>query len=120
MSKTEARSKMVTISTELISTYNSILEKASRELPKIDRELVMNVLRYQTKWAKTPWVRLEITFKPSIDAMVKKHELFRKTGRYAEIRHRHVFVIDYYMTLQDLEELASDKDVEYIKGEIIP
>jgi hypothetical protein len=119
MSKVESQLKESLVSEELFSMYHSLLEKASRELPKLDGELVMNMLTYQSKYA-TPSVRLYITFKPSIVPAIKKKELFEKTGRSAEIRHGNLFVIDPFITLQGLEELSKDKDIEKIEGTIIP
>jgi hypothetical protein len=108
-------------SVELISAYQSILEKTRRELPKIEPELVISMLRYQTRFPdKTPWARLEIVFDPSIEPSVKKEELFGKTGRCAEIRHGNIFVIDAFITLQNLEELARDEKIQHIEGTIVP
>ena len=57
------RTKLASV--ELISAYQSILEKIRRELPKIEPELVISMLRYQTRFLdKTPWARLEIVFDP--------------------------------------------------------
>ena len=121
MSTIETHLKTRLVSEELISTYRSILEKTHRELPKIELELVVSMLRYQTKYPdKPPWARLEISYNPSIEPTSKKEELFEKTGRCAEIRHGNLFVIDAFITLQNLEELARDKDIKYIEGTIIP
>lgn len=121
MSKIETELKGRPVSVELMSAYRSLLEKAGRELSKIELELVMSMLRYRTKYPnRTPWVRLEIIFNSSIEPTVKKEELFEKTGRCAEIRHGNLFIIDPFITLENLEELARDKDIEYITGEIIP
>lgn len=121
MSTMEVQSKTKSVSVELISMYRSILEKARRELSKIELDLVMSMLRYQTKYPdKAPWARFEITFNPSIEPGVKKEELFEKIGRCAEIRHGNLFVIDAFITLEKLEEIARDKDIEHIEGTIVP
>jgi hypothetical protein len=87
----------------------------------VDPELVINLLRYQTNYPQSiPWIRLEITFKPSTEPKVKKDKLMEKTGRCAEIRHGNVLVIDHSMTLRDIEEIASDDDVAYIVGNVPP
>src|SRR3990172_10046452 len=121
MSNTQTQLKGKSVHAELISAYLSLLEKTKKELPNVDPELVINLLRYQTKYpANIPWVRLEIAFKPSIEPGAKKAKLLEKTGRCAEIRHGNVFVIDHSMTLKDVEEFARDDDVEYIIGDVPP
>jgi hypothetical protein len=120
MSNTETIFTSKSVATELTNAYHSILEKARKELPKIDPELVVNLLIYETKYPeKAPLVRFEIVCKPSVEPNVKKAELFEKTGRCAEIRHGHVFVLDHYLTLRNFEEIARDEAIEYISGDVL-
>ncbi|MFQ5970299.1 MAG: hypothetical protein ACE5J2_07395 [Nitrososphaerales archaeon] len=121
MNKIVTQLKSTSVAVELMSAYRSLYEEAGKELSKIDLELVMSMLRYQTKYPeKTPWVRLEIIFHPSVDQTVKKDELFEKTGSSADIRDGNIFIVDHFVTLQNLEELARDEEIEYIKGEVMP
>ncbi|MFY3739990.1 MAG: hypothetical protein HMLIMOIP_000415 [Candidatus Nitrosomirales archaeon] len=121
MSSTKTQLTSRSVHAELMNAYRDLLEKIKKDLPNVDPEPVINLLRYQTNYPENiPWIRLEITYKPSTEPKAKKDKLIEKTGRCAEIRHGNVLVIDHSMTLKDLEEIARDDDVEYIVADVPP
>lgn len=120
-SKPEIRTELESKSTcnALLEMYYTLVGNASKYLSKIDTKLVIEMIRYHTGDPnKIPCIRLEISFKPDINFSKKKDDLYKKTGRCAEIWDGNFFVIDPRITLQELEDLAQDTDIEHITGEI--
>jgi len=115
--RTELESKSK--SSTLLEMYYTLIRNAGEYLSKIDTKLVMEIIKYHTTNPnKIPCVRLEITFKSGINFSKKEEDLYKKTGRCAEIWDGNLFVIDPRITLQELEHLARDTDIEHITGEI--
>lgn len=104
----------------LVSAYSSLLNRISTDLPNVDADLAVSLLIHNYKYQKeVPRLRLEIKCSPDVNGEEKKDAVYAKTGRCAEIRHGHILVIDGYLSLKDVEELAKDGQVKNISGSII-
>jgi|GEM_PF-5420623 len=106
-------------STRITDVYLSLLETISRELPRIDADLVIKVLIHIHKYKERPRIRLEIIYAKDVDASDKKEDVYARIERWGEVREGHILIIDGYFKLEDIEELAQDKQIEMIRGEII-
>ena len=104
----------------LYYTYRSFINTIHAEVPKIDVDLVLELLRLNYKYKQErPRIRLEIIYTENINAREKKEEIYAKTKRVAEIRDHHILIIDGYFRLQDIDELARDNQIQAIKGSTI-
>lgn len=104
----------------LYDVYRTFINTIHAEVPKIDVDLVLELLRLNYKYKQErPRIRLEIIYTENINAQEKKEEIYAKTERVAEIREHHILIIDGYFRLQDIEELARDNQIQAIRGIII-
>lgn len=99
--------------------FQSFLETIRRELPRIDEHLVIKILIHNYIFKEHPRIRLEIIYAKDVDASDKKEEIYARIARWGEVREGHILIMDGYLKLEDIEELAQDKQIEMIRGEII-
>ncbi len=117
---TEVQAQYSSKSQRVLGAYRSFVDEIRAELPKIDVDLVLNMLRLNYKFKEErPRLHLEIIYAKNINANDKKDELLARMGRAGEVRDNHILIIDGYFTLQDVEALARDNQIQVIKGEII-
>jgi hypothetical protein len=106
-------------SREVLDAYNSFLDTIRAQLPNIDEDFVMKLLIHNYKYKEErPKMRLEIIYAEDVNGRQKKYEIAAKTGRFGEVRENYILIIDGHFALQDIEELARDKQIQLIKGEI--
>ena len=104
----------------LYDVYRSFIDTIHVEAPKIDVDLVLELLRLNYKYKQErSRIRLEIIYTENINAQEKKEEIYVKTKRVAEVRDHHILIIDGYFRLQDIEELSRDNQIQAIKGSTI-
>lgn len=104
----------------LYDACRSFIDTIRAEVPKIDVDLVLELLRLNYKYKQErPRTRLEIIYTENINAQEKKEEIYARTKRVAEIRDHHILIIDGYFRLHDIEELSRDNQIQAIKGSII-
>ncbi len=117
---TEVQAQYSSKSQRVLDAYRSFVDEIRAELPKIDVDLVLDMLRLNRKFKEErPRLRLEIIYAKNINANDKKDEILARTGSIGEVRDNHILIIDSYFTLQDVEALARDDQIQAIKGEIV-
>ncbi len=116
---TEVQAQYSSKSQRVLDAFRSFVDEIRAELPKIDMGLVLDMLMLNYKFKQErPRVRLEIIYAENINSGDKKDKLLARTGCAAEVRDNHILIIDNYFTLQDVEALARDDQIQAIKGEI--
>ena len=104
----------------LYDAYRFFINTIYAEVPKIDVDLVLELLRLNYKYKQErSRVRLEIIYTENINTQEKKEEIYSRTKRVADVRDHHILIIDGYFRLQDIEELARDNQIQAIKGSAV-
>ena len=107
-------------SSDLISYYSSLKNKIKGYFPKVDENLILDILRIQSK--QKDWIgstTLEIQYVIDIDLHKKKEELYDKYNMLPiEKNDRTLRFKAKGMYLQNIEELLErDSEIEFINGE---
>ena len=107
-------------SSNLISDYNNLKNKIKEYFPKVDENLILDILRVQSK--QKDWIgstTLEIQYIDNIDLKKKKDKLY---DRYNMLPIEKDDITLRFkakgMYLQNMEELLEmDSEIEFISGE---
>ena len=107
-------------SSDLISYYSSLKNKIKRYFPKVDENLILDILRIQSK--QKDWIgstTLEIQYVNDIDLHKKKEELYDKYNMLPiEKNDKTLRFKAKGIYLQNIEELLErDSEIEFINGE---
>ena len=107
-------------SSDLISYYSNLKNKIKEYFPKVDENLILDILRIQSK--RQDWIgstTLEIQYVNDIDLHKKKEELYDKYNMLPiEKNDRTLRFKAKGMYLQNIEELLErDSEIEFINGE---
>lgn len=104
----------------LISDYNKLKNKIKEYFPKVDENLILDIIRIQSK--QKDWIgstTLEIQYSDSIDLKEKKDKLYDKYNMLPlEKDERTLRFKAKGMYLQNIEDLFEmDPEIEFIAGE---
>ena len=107
-------------SSDLISYYSNLKNKIKEYFPKVDEDLILDVLRIQSK--RQDWIgstTLEIQYANDIDLNKKKEELYDKYNMLPVEKNDITLRFKAKgMYLQNIEELLErDSEIEFINGE---
>jgi hypothetical protein len=107
-------------SSNLIFYYSNLKNKIKEYFPKVDENLILDVLRIQSK--RHDWIgstTLEIQYVNDIDLNTKKERLYNKYNMLPiEKNERTLRFKAKGMYLQNIEELIKmDSEIEFINGE---
>jgi hypothetical protein len=107
-------------SSDLVSYYDNLKNKIKEYFPKVDENLILDILRIQTK--QQDWIgstTLEIQYKKDPDLNKKKEILYDKYNMLPiEKDNRTLRFKAKGMYLQNIEELLDmDSEIEFINGE---
>jgi hypothetical protein len=107
-------------SSNIISDYNNLKNKINEYFPKVDENLILDILRIQSK--QKDWIgstTLEIQYIDNIDLKKKKDKLYDKYNMLPlEKDDRTLRFKAKGMYLQNIEELLKiDSEIEFISGE---
>jgi hypothetical protein len=107
-------------SSNLISDYNNLKNKIKEYFPKVDENLILDILRIQGK--QKDWIgstTLEIQYLDNIDLKKKKDKLYDRYNMLPiEKDDRTLRFKAKGMYLQNMEELLEmDSEIEFISGE---
>jgi hypothetical protein len=107
-------------SSNLISDYNNLKNKIKENFPKVDENLILDILRIQSK--QKDWIgstTLEIRYIDNIDLKQKKDKLYDRYNMLPlEKNDRTLRFKAKGMYLQNIEELIKmDSEIEFINGE---
>jgi hypothetical protein len=107
-------------SSNLISDYNNLKNKIKEYFPKVEENLILDILRIQTK--QKDWIgstTLEIQYIDNIDVKKKKDKLYDRYNMLPiEKDDRTLRFKAKGMYIQNMEELLEmDSEIEFINGE---
>ena len=104
---------------ELRLEYQRLQEVYRKILPKVDPDLIDDLLSRQQKDPDTkPMYTIEVFTKEGIDSEVARWYIFGKTGMMPAIYdHGTHFVTDQKLTLEMLKEISDSDDVIEVTGE---
>lgn len=107
-------------SSDLISYYSNLKKKIKEYFPKVDENLILDILRIQSKHPN--WIgstTLEIRYVNDIDLNKKKEKLYDKYKMLPiEKNDRTLRFKAKGMYLQNIEDLLEmDSEIEFINGE---
>lgn len=107
-------------SSDLISYYSNLKKKLKEYFPKVDENLILDILRIQSKHLN--WVgstTLEIQYVNDIDLNKKKEKLYDKYKMLPiEKNDRTLRFKAKGMYLQNIEDLLEmDSEIEFLNGE---
>ena len=107
-------------SSDLISYYSNLKKKLKEYFPKVDENLILDILRIQSKHPN--WIgstTLEIQYVNDIDLNKKKEKLYDKYKMLPiEKNDRTLRFKAKGMYLQNIEDLLEmDSEIEFINGE---
>jgi hypothetical protein len=104
---------------ELRLQYQRLQEAYRRILPKVDPNLIDDLLSRQQKGPHTePMYTIEVFTRDGIDTEVARWYIFGKTGMMPAIYdHGTHFVTEQKLTLEMLKEISDSDDVIEVTGE---
>ena len=107
-------------SSDLISYYNNLKNKIKKYFPKVEENLILDILRIQSK--QKDWIgstTLEIQYVEDADLNKKKEKFYDKYKMLPmEKNERTLRLKAKEMYLQNIEELLErDSEIEFIRGE---
>jgi hypothetical protein len=107
-------------SSDLISYYSNLKKKIKEYFPKVDENLILDILRIQSKHPN--WIgstTLEIQYVNDIDLNKKKEKLYDKYKMLPiEKNDRTLRFKAKGMYLQNIEDLLEmDSEIEFLNGE---
>jgi hypothetical protein len=107
-------------SADLISYYSNLKNKIKEYFPKVDENLILDILRIQSK--RQDWIgstTLEIQYVNGIDLNKKKEKLYDKYNMLPIEKNDRILRFKAKgMYLQNIEELLErDSEIEFINGE---
>ncbi len=107
------------ISQQILRKYEEFLKEMSRLFPKVDQDLLLDMIYYQTKYHD--WegsVLLRIVYPQGTDLNPKRDWIYNKYQKVAPTEEdRTIKFKAIRMYLQELEQLLNeDKEIEFITG----
>lgn len=109
------------MSEEVIDSYKTLLNKVDKNLSKVQLKFLFELMSHQLSHPKqVPTLHLELLYRKGIDVEAKVRELSNKLDRVPAVYDNGThFIIEPRLTLQGVEEIARDNDVEFITGDVI-
>lgn len=104
--------------------YQNFKKRIEQLIPKVDEDLIMQVLKFQTMKEEWPGsVTLKIKYQKDLDTEfgTKKERLYEKYKMLpSEMDERTLRFKALGVYLEDISELSQDPEVEYISGSAEP
>ncbi len=109
------------MSQEVIGSYKNLLSSVDKHLSKVQLRFLFELMSHQlTHPEQVPTLRLELLYRKGIDVETKVRELSEKLDRVPQVYDSGThFVIEPRLTLQGIEEIARDDDIEFITGDVL-
>lgn len=108
----------------IIIEYQNFIKRISQLIPKVDQDLVLQILKFQTtkeEWRGSVTLRIKYQKNLEIDLNSKKGELYEKYKMLpSEMDDRTLRFKALGVYLEDISELSQDPEVEYIGGSAEP
>jgi hypothetical protein len=102
--------------------YQNFKKRISQLIPKVDEELVLQMLKFQTMKEEWPGsVTLRIKYQKNLEMDLKKEKLYEKYKMLpSEMDDRTLRFKALGVYLEDISKLSQDPEVEYISGSAEP
>ena len=108
----------------IIIEYQNFIKRISQLIPKVDQDLVLQILKFQTtkeEWRGSVTLRIKYQKNLEIDLNSKKGKLYEKYKMLpSEMDDRTLRFKALGVYLEDISELSQDPEVEYIGGSAAP
>lgn len=108
----------------IIIEYQNFKKRISQLIPKVDQDLVLQILKFQTtkeEWRGSVTLKIKYPKNIEIDLNSKKEKLYEKYKMLpSEMDDRTLRFKALGVYLEDLSELSQDPEVEYIGGSAEP
>jgi hypothetical protein len=108
----------------IIIEYQNFIKRISQLIPKVDQDLVLQILKFQTtkeEWRGSVTLRIKYQKNLEIDLNSKKGKLYEKYKMLpSEMDDRTLRFKALGVYLEDISELSQDPEVEYIGGSAEP
>ena len=108
----------------VIIEYQNFIKRISQLIPKVDQDLVLQILKFQTtkeEWRGSVTLRIKYQKNLEIDLNSKKGKLYEKYKMLpSEMDDRTLRFKALGVYLEDISELSQDPEVEYIGGSAEP
>jgi hypothetical protein len=102
--------------------YQNFKKRISQLIPKVDEDLVLQMLKFQTMKEEWPGsVTLRIKYQKNLEMDLKKEKLYEKYKMLpSEMDDRTLRFKALGVYLEDISKLSQDPEVEYISGSAEP
>ncbi|MFQ5941880.1 MAG: hypothetical protein ACE5KA_09315 [Nitrososphaerales archaeon] len=106
---------------ELLSNYGELIVTLKSRFPNTDVKFLFELMSHEFLNADhTPTVQLEIFYKPGVDLRIKSEHLSKRTDRVPALdESERRLVVEPRLKLPDIEELAQDRDIESLAGDML-
>lgn len=108
----------------IIIEYQNFIKRISQLIPKVDQDLVLQILKFQTtkeEWRGSVTLRIKYQKNLEMDLNSKKGKLYEKYKMLpSEMDDRTLRFKALGVYLEDISELSQDPEVEYIGGSAEP
>jgi|ERR671911_192526 Fe-S-cluster formation regulator IscX/YfhJ len=110
---------------DIITTeYQNFKKRISQLIPKVDEDLVLQILKFQTmkeEWPGSVTLRIKYQKDLETDLNTKKEKLYEKYKMLpSEMDDRTLRFKALGVYIEDISELSQDPEVEYISGSAEP
>jgi hypothetical protein len=104
--------------------YQNFMKRISQLIPKVDEDLVLQILKFQTmkeEWPGSVTLRIKYQKDSETDLNTKKAKLYEKYKMLpSEMDDRTLRFKALGIYIEDISELSQDPEVEYISGSAEP
>jgi hypothetical protein len=108
----------------IIIEYQNFKKRISQLIPKVDQDLVLQILKFQTtkeEWRGSVTLKIKYQKNLEIDLNSKKEKLYKKYKMLpSEMDDRTLRFKALGVYLEDISKLSQDPEVEYIGGSAEP
>jgi hypothetical protein len=103
---------------EIKAAHENLVGKYREHLPKVDPNLIENLLKRQMETSDDPIFMLEVFTKPGLNAQQVRKYIIEKTGMSPAIYDNSThYVTNQKLNLQILKEISDSDDVIRVTGE---
>jgi hypothetical protein len=104
--------------------YQNFMKRISQLIPKVDEDLVLQILKFQTmkeEWPGSVTLRIKYQKDSETDLNTRKAKLYEKYKMLpSEMDDRTLRFKALGIYIEDISELSQDPEVEYISGSAEP
>ncbi len=104
----------------VLKKYEELIDVCQKTMPKVDLELILDLIRRTKEEKRMPRFALEVFTKDGTDSEKAREYIFSKTGMVPAVFDNGThYVTNQQLSLEMLKEISDSDDVESVEGTYI-